>query len=469
MKLSIARREARKSASTTTPHPRESGKETAMRHQLMAAIMAVFVFVFAPATAFAQPAAPAATATPSAEPAAPAAPATPSAAPPAAPAPAPDATNPNIFPVASWEELVQLVAFVDAWWRLKVQKGYVQEAKKSADDTLRNQELSNKFNTLFGETGLGYVLNATGDIVPAEPFSRMMAYLKANGCEETDAGWPKQTDNAEDGCRGLYKKVAAIFDEKVSAASNKNSFTAIARRLRATADDYKGGDQVILVHGALAALHMALPEAQRFWALSSDDFKKLVGRKACQGETCGTITGADADGVTFEGLEPTLSFSELHPISLSVRIGDRIGVAGGYVAPANMPYAMLVARYQFTDWLSAHAGLGAAWMAARSEIGVDKNDPPTIFAGMLGASVRLGDSPVWRPVLELNATLQGERPGIEGGVGAEFFPDRPFFLQALVTGGYYPTGKIPHTHRRKEVPSFALAGAGLAVQMGYEW
>ncbi|MBU0460942.1 MAG: hypothetical protein KJ597_07405, partial [Nanoarchaeota archaeon] len=52
MKKITARREARKSASTTTPHPRESGKETAMRHQLMAAIMAVFVF--APATALAQ-------------------------------------------------------------------------------------------------------------------------------------------------------------------------------------------------------------------------------------------------------------------------------------------------------------------------------------------------------------------------------------------------------------------------------
>jgi len=466
MKKINARHKAGRSAKPTT----RNEEMRAMRRNLTnlaAILMVAFVFAFAPATAWAQPAAPPAPAAPA-----------PSAEPydePAAPAPpaAPKADLANLFPVASWEELVQMVAFVDAWWRLEVQKDYVAAARKSADDTLKNQVLSNEFNTLFSDTGLGYVLKGTGDTVPAEPLPRMMAYLKANGCERVEDKWPEQADEAEDSCRVLFKKVAAVFDAKVSAASGENSFTAIAKKLRATADDYRGGDQVILIHGAIAALTMALPEAQRPWALSSDDLQTLVGKPACQGEACGTITGVDAGGVKFEGLElgtlPVPSFSELHPISLSVRIGDRIGSAEGYSVPANMPYAMLVGRYQFTDWLSAHMGLGAAWMAARSEIGVDQNDPPTIFAGMLGASVRFGTSELLRPVLELNATVQGERPGIEGGVGAEFFLNSPFFLQAMVTGGYYPTGKTTFTHRRKDVPSFALAGAGLAVQMGYEF
>jgi|GEM_PF-4251909 len=464
-------------------------KETAMKKLIsLAAIMAVIPALTTSTTAFAQT--PTASASASFN----------LTTPPAAPAPA---ASP-LFVLKSWPEWAEFAQFVSRYYSITIQATYVERAKGSARDTFTEEKktvksldverLMGQFSILFPE--FQGVLKGEGEKVPATMLTAFTAYLKANGCEQTGE---EKVSNAtfatwSPGCKPLYDNVVAVFTAKVSKAK-ASDYTENAKHILALSKKYEGAQAIVMAHGALIALTSQLPESERPWALLGNDY--LNGRDVCvqkkvgTDKVCGKIEKIDQDGVTINGVAIPLddirtlcfgtadeckdmgkggsntSFASQHPVSLELRGFYRAGSAEQFASPA-MGGVMLVGRLNLMDNLSVHGGLGMGSLDGRSQFGVYKADSPTVFVGMLGASALLG-SVSWpvAPILEANATFQGVRPGVEGGLGAHILPSKPLNFRVMGTLGYYPTGKQLFTHPDKPTADYNLFGVGVVVGAAY--
>lgn len=291
---------------------------------------------------------------------------TPSAAPNAGPAPTPATPTPlteaelangkaELFPVKSHQELAKLLAFVEAYWGLKVNEKFAAAAQdavskttgamknvKKADRDELDQVVKNLFKSVHILQTMDTARNGevapdpkAGHMVSAEMLGRMTAFLTSKGCTNEP--------DKKDACLALFAKTDAVITElikrlKAEPGTDKDTIHD-AEVILEQARRYKtrGIDGLVLLYGAIAAaedaatpgspnqplpgVNQALIDAQK----AAQDAREAlaaalanggggnngggssyVGQPGCMKPVgsnkwdCGVVTKDDATGVTID-------------------------------------------------------------------------------------------------------------------------------------------------------------------------